>query len=332
MLQLIAAAPSAPAKSFYEGKTVTILVGSSTGGGYDLYARLLMRHIGKHIPGKPRVIVENMDGAGGLIAANQLYNRAKPDGLTFMIFNHFIIYRQLGGDPNVRLDVRKMNWIGTVSGSPNICVARRDARHQRIEDMIGAKEPLIIGATPASTREYYPKLIKEVLGVNFKLVTGYKSGGAVYVAVESGEVEGVCGLGWDSLQADRIHWIKDKFASIFLQLNPIEKVPELPNVPWIMDYVKNPSDRQFIEAAMGTQAIVRSFVAPAGVPPDRIEILRKAFTDTMKDAEFLADAAKTHSDVRPRSGPEVEAFIQRWFNLPRESVEKISKIYFPAGF
>jgi tripartite-type tricarboxylate transporter receptor subunit TctC len=326
------AASQAPAQSFYQGKTVTILVGSAPGGGYDLYARLLMRHMGKHTPGKPNLIIENMDGAGGLIAANHLYNRVKPDGLTFMIFNHMIMVRQNLGDPKVLLDVRKMKWIGSASGSPNICIVRRNARYQRIEDMIGAREPLIIGATPSSTREYYPKLMAEVLGANFKIITGYKSGGAIYVAIENGEVEGMCGLGWDSLQADRPHWLKEKFVTIFLQLDPAEKVPGLPNVPWIMDFVKTPTGRQLIETGMGTQSIVRAFVAPAGVAPDRIEILRKAFAVTMKDPEFLADAARTNSDVSPQTGAEIEARIKRWFSTPPELVEKIRKIYFPAGF
>ena len=319
-------------RPFYEGKTINLLVPSLPGGGYDLYARLLTRHMGKHIPGKPRFVVENMDGAGGLVAGNHLYNRVKPDGLSFMIFNHMNIIKQLVGDPHVLLDVRKMRWIGTASDSPNMCVVRNDARYQKIEDMINAKEPLIIAATPGDTREYYPKLLNEVLHTNLKVITGYKSGGAIYVAVENREAEGCCGVGWDSLQADRPHWFKEKFVSIFLQLNPIEKVSELKNVPWITDYIKTPADRELIDAAMGTQAIVRSFVAPPGVPDDRLEILRKAFMETMKDPEFLADADRTKSAVKPRTGPEVEAFIKKWFSISKESVEKIRRIYFPSGF
>ena len=322
----------AASPSFYEGKTVTILIPSAPGGGYDLYGRLLMRHMGKHLPVKPKVIVENMDGAGGLIAANHLYNRVKPDGLTFMIFNHIIIIRQLAGDPNVRLDVRKMNWIGTASDAPNICIARHNARYQRFEDMIGARAPLILGATPASTREYYPKLIKEVTGASFNIITGYKSGGSIFVALESGEIEGLCGLGWDSIKLEKPQWLKDKYVTIFLQLNPVEKIAELPKTPWIMDYVKAPAERQLIEAGMGTQAIVRSFVAPAGVPRERVELLRKAFMETMKDPELLAEAAKTNSDIHPHPGSRVEELIKRWFDLPTESVQKIRQIYFPSGF
>lgn len=320
-------------KPFYEGKTVTILVPTAPGGGYDLYARLLMRHMGKWIPGKPRVVVENMEGAGGLIATNHLYHRAKPDGLAFMIFNHMVLVRQLAGDPNVRIDVRKMNWIGTAAGSDNICIARSDARYQRIEEMIGAKEPLILGATPRSTREYYPKLVKEVLGANFKIVTGYASGGAaIYVAVENREIDGLCGLGWDTLKADRLDWVEKKYVKIFLQLNPLEKISELPEVPWIMDLVKDPKDRELLEAGMGTQGIVRSFVASPGVPSDRVQVLRQAFMNTIKDKEFLADAAKTKTEMRPRSGAELEGLIRRWFALPADQVAKIRQIYFPGGF
>lgn len=319
-------------KPFFEGKTVAIVVPSAPGGGYDLYARLLTRHMGKYIPGNPRIIIENMDGAGGLVAANHVYNRAKPDGLTFMIFNHMIIVRQLAGDPNVRIDVRKMNWIGTAAGSDNICVVRSDARYQRIEEMIGAREPLILGATPRSTREYYPKLVKEVLGANFKIVTGYKSGGAIYVAAENKEVDGFCGLGWDSLKADRPDWVEKKFVKIFLQLNPLGKVPELADVPWIMDLVKDAKDRELVEAAMGTQGIVRSFAASPGVPSDRVQILRKAFMDTIKDRELLADAARTKTEMRPRTGAELEGLIKRWFTLPPDKLAKIRAIYFPGGF
>jgi tripartite-type tricarboxylate transporter receptor subunit TctC len=319
-------------KPFYEGKTINILVPGVPGGGYDVYARLLSRHMGKHIPGKPRVVVENMDGAGGLIAGNHLYNRVKPDGLTFMIFNHMNIIRQLTGDPHVLLDVRKMRWIGTASDSPNMCVVRNGARYQKIEDMINAKEPLILAASSGDSREYYPKILNEVLHTNLKIITGYKSGGAIFVAVESREAEGCCGVGWDTLQAERPNWIEDKFASIFLQLNPVEKVPELKNVPWIMDYIKTPADRELVDAAMGTQAIVRSFVAPPGVPDDRLEVLRKAFMETMKDPDLVADAARTKSPVKFRTGPEVEAFIKSWFSISKDSVEKIRRIYFPSGF
>lgn len=319
-------------RPFYKGKTVTILVGTKPGGGYDLYARLLMRHMGKWIPGSPRIVVENMDGAGGLVAANHLYYRAKPDGLTFMVFNHMIIVRQLVGDPNVRIQVRKMNWIGTAAGSDNICVVRSGARYQRIEEMIGAKEPLILGATPRSTREYYPRLVREILGANFKIVTGYGSGGAIYVAVENHEIDGLCGLGWDSLKADRPDWIEKKFVRIFLQLNPLAKVPELADVPWVMDLVKDPKERELVEAAMGTQGIVRSFVAPPGLRSDRLRILRRAFMDTIKDKDFLADAARTKTEMRPRSGEELEGLIKRWFALPADEVAKIRQIYFPRGF
>jgi hypothetical protein len=198
--------------------------------------------------------------------------------------------------------------------------------------MIGARDPLILGATPSSTREYYPKVLKEVLGANFKIITGYKSGGAVYIPVENGEVEGMCGFGWDTLKADRPQWLKDKFVHIFLQLNPIERIPELPNVPWVMDYLKTPADRQLVDAAMGTQAIVRSFVAAPGVPRDRVEVLRKAFMDTIKDPEFVADAAKTQSDIHSHPGSKVEEMIKRWFSIPPDAVQKIRQIYFPSGF
>lgn len=318
-------------KPFYKGKTVTILVGTQPGGAFDHDARLLSRHMGKWIPGSPKFIVQNIEGGGGLIAANQLYNRVKPDGLTFMVFNHIIIIRQLVGDPAVRLDVRKLNWIGTTSGSDNLCVVRRDARYQRIGEMIGAPQPVMLGATPRSTREYYAKLVKEVLRANFKIVTGYP-GMAIYVAVENREVDGLCGLGWDVLKIARPEWIEKKFVNIFLQLNPLGKVPELGDVPWIMDLVKDPRDRELIDAAMGTQAIMRTFVAPPGVPADRMQILRKAFMDTMKDPEFLAEGAKSKTTFQPRAGAEVEGLIKRWLALPADRVAKIREIYFPAGF
>ncbi|MFC1817297.1 hypothetical protein ACFL0M_15510 [Thermodesulfobacteriota bacterium] len=225
-----------------------------------------------------------------------------------------------------------MGWIGTASDTPNICIVRNDASYQRVEDMIGAKEPLIIGATVAYTREYYPKFLNKFLGTNLKIIKGYKSGGAIYVAIESREINGVCGISYATLQANHSDWLKDKFVSIFIQINPIEKIPELPNVPWIMDYEKNPSDRQVVEAGMGSQAIVRSFVTPPGVPKDRIEILRKVFTATMKERESLKDAARSNSNIKPRTATQLEAIIKRWFSLPKESVDKIRNIYLPAGF
>lgn len=321
----------AAVKPFYEGKTITMVIPSDPGGGYDLYARLIARNMGRHIPGNPKFVVENMAGAGGLIAANHVYNRVKPDGLTFMDFQTAVLLRQLAGDPDVLVDVRKMHWIGSACVDTTICVIRNDVRYQKIDDMIGAKEPIILAASPATTREYYPKMINEVLGTNFKVITGYKSGGANYVALENREVDGACGIAWDSLKAERPYWLKDNFAHVFLQLNPGEKLADIPNVPWIMDYVK-PADRQLVEAAMGTQLMGKSFVAPPGVPNNRIEILRKAFIETLKDQALLAEAARTQSNIKARTGNEVEAFIKKWFSISKESADKIRRIYFPAGF
>ncbi len=263
---------------------------------------------------------------------NHLYYRLKPDGLALHIIAPLAILRQLLGDPSVRPDVRKLTWVGTASHESTVCFVRHDGRYQRFDDMIGAKESLIVGATPGGTREYYPKLLKEVLGANLKIVTGYKSAGPFYAALESGEVEAACGFGWNVLKGERPHWIKEKIMRVFLQLNPAEKDSELPDVPWVMDYVKTPAQRQLIQAGMGTQIINRTFVAAPGIPADRARILRRAFMDTMKDPEFLADAARTKIDINPRTNSEIETLIKEWFSLPLESVEKLRKIFFPAGF
>lgn len=303
-------------QEFYKGKTVRFIVGFSAGGGFDVYTRLIARHLSQHIPGQPQTIVENMPGAGSLIAANHLYNRVKPDGLTVGNWVGGLILQQvLGTGKGIEFDARKFEWIGLPVASTQVCALAKRSGVTSLAQWAKAKEPLKLGGeAPGSTTYDIPRVLKAGLKLPIRAVGGYKGTADIRLAVESGEIDGGC-LGWDSLSAT---WQKALDAGdvvVVLQAAPKPHV-DLPNTPLAIDFAKTDEGRRLIQAGIHDPAgLIRPYSLPPGTPKERVKILRAAFMATMKNADFLAEAKKAKLEISPASGEEVEKIISDFFSL-----------------
>jgi tripartite-type tricarboxylate transporter receptor subunit TctC len=292
---------------FYKGKNVDLMVGYSAGGGYDVYARMLARYIGKHIPGNPTVVVKNMDGAGSLRLANALYNALPKDGTVFGTVARGAAFDPLLGNKAAQFDASKFNWIGSANDEVSVCVAWHTAGITKIEDTFD-KELVVGGTGPSADTDQFPRIVNGVLGTKMKIVTGYPGGNDVSLAMERGEVQGRCGWSWSSVISTRKDWYDSKKINVLVQLS-LNKHPDLPNVPLILDLAKTPEQKQILTLVFARQALGRPFLAPPGIPQDRVDALRKAFMDTMKDPEFLAEAEKAKLEITPISGEEVQKIV-----------------------
>lgn len=312
---------------FYKGKTVRVVVGFSAGGGFDTYSRSLARHMGKYIPGNPTFIVENMPGAGSLIAANHLFKVAKPDGLTLGIFNGNQILAQLLGGQGIEFDARRFEWIGAPGKNHDLCLFSKESGVTSVERWMAAKSPVKLGGSaPGATTDDGPKALKAALGLPLRVVAGYKGTSDIRLAVESGEIDGLCGLSWASAKATWRKAIESGNIVIVLQSAP-QVHPELPQVPLAINLAKTEEARQLIEAGIHLpSAITYSYSFPPGSPRERVQLLRRAFADTVKDKEFLAEANKANLEVTPVPGEEVERLIQGLFKLDPAMVKKLKEI------
>jgi tripartite-type tricarboxylate transporter receptor subunit TctC len=292
---------------FYKGKNVDVYIGYSVGGAYDVYARLLARHLGKHIPGNPNVIPKNMDGAGSLRLANWLYNAAPKDGTVFGTIARGGAFDPLFGKKEAQFDATKFNWIGSANDEVSVCVAWHTSGIKTIEEAM-QKELIVGGTGPSADTDQFPRITNGVLGTKFKLVSGYPGGNDISLAMERGEVFGRCGWSWSSVIATQKGWYDDKKINVLVQL-ALNKHPDLPNVPLILDLAKTPEQKQILTLVFARQALGRPYLAPPGVPQDRVDALRKAFTDTMKDKDFLAEAEKAKLEITPISGENVQKIV-----------------------
>lgn len=319
------AAATADVAAFYRGKTVSILVGYAPGGGYDTYARTLSQFIGKHIPGNPTVIVENVPGAGSIKAANQLFTSSPKDGTVFGTFGRGLPYTELVGDPAAQFKSAQFNWIGSMNDEVSICVLRSDSPVKTFEQLLTTS--VKIGATgPDDDTGFFPRFLNGALGTKFELVTGYAGGNDVNLAIERGEVAGRCGFSWSSIVSTKPQWLKDKFVNLLLQMS-LNKHPDIPKeVPLVMDYAKNDEQRQMMEVIFSRQTMGRPFAAPPGVPAERVKALRDAFDKTMADPEFKATADKAKQELNPKGGAEIQTIIEKIFKTPKPLVDKIKAI------
>jgi tripartite-type tricarboxylate transporter receptor subunit TctC len=318
-------APSSPAQTpaeFYKGKTIDLYIGSSVGGGYDLYGRMLARHIGRYIPGNPSVVPKNMEGAGGLRLANFLYNAAARDGTALATIYRGNAFDPLLGGKGGQFDATKFNWVGSTNHEVSVCVAWHTSGIARYEDVLA--HDLIVGASGPSADTYqFPKIANGVLGTRFKIVTGYPGGNEIDLAMERGEVGGRCGWSWTSLTSTRRAWIEQKRMSVLFQM-ALTKHAELPNVPLIIDLAKTDEGKAILKLIFGRQVMAWPYVAPSGVPAERVAALRKAFMATMQDREFLADAEKAKLEINPVSGEDIEKLVQDVYRTPADLVHKVA--------
>ena len=314
------------AQDFYAGKTIRIVVGFSAGGGFDTYSRMIGRHIGKYIPGNPTVVVDNVTGAGSLVAANSIYKATKPDGLTIGNFIGNLISQQLFGGQGIEFDARKFQWIGVPVKDNVVCALTKASGITSVDAWMAAKVPVKLGGSaPGTTNDDSAKLIKAALGLPIQLVTGYKGTAPIKLAAESGEIDGGC-WAWESIKVMWRQGLDAGNVNIVLQAVP-KALQDLPKVPVAIELAKTEEARKLIQAGIhDTAAITRPYALPPGTPRDRVQILRRAFRKTVKDKDFLAEAVKSKLDVDPVSGEDVEKIVSSLFKLDSATVAKMSEI------
>jgi tripartite-type tricarboxylate transporter receptor subunit TctC len=311
---------SAPTQAgdFYRGKTLEVIVSSSVGAdSYDALSRLVARHIGAHLAGDPNVVVRNMPGAGGILAANQLYNLAPRDGTTIGMLDQSIFETQLFKVPELKADVTRMNWIGRIIANDAVLFAWHTAAVKKIEDAY--TKPLIVCSTGSSGQLRWT-MLKRLLGFKFKLVTGYKGSGDGLVAMERGEVEALS-MPWTVFRVIRADWLRGNKVNVLLQTG-LDAAPDLPGVPRLVDLGHNAEERQILELFSQPEKVGRSLTAPPGLPPQRVAELRAAFTATLKDPDFVADAARMRLDLSPLPGDQLQAIIEKSFDYSPAIVAK----------
>jgi tripartite-type tricarboxylate transporter receptor subunit TctC len=308
----------AAAEDFYAGKTLEIIVPSGVGGdSYDSLSRLVARYVGHYLPGNPSVIVQNMPGAGGILAANQLYNIAPRDGTVIGMLDQSIPEDQLFKVPALKADVTRMNWIGRIISNNAALFAWHSAAVQKIDDAY--TEPLIICSTGSASRLRWT-MLKRLLGLKLKLVTGYKGTGDGLIAMERGEVEALS-MPWTVFRVTRPDWVRDKKINVLLQTG-LDKAPDLPGVPRLVDLARNDEQRQILELFSQPEKIGRAWTAPPGVPVERVAQLRSAFTAALKDPGLIADAARLRIDLSPLPGEELQVIVEKSFDYSPATVAK----------
>jgi len=309
---------------FYKGRSVELYVGYSVGGAYDLYARTIARHLGKHIPGNPAIVPKNMEGAGSLRLANWLYNVAAKDGTVIATIGRGTAFDPLLGSKAAQFKADKFTWIGSANNEVSICVASKTSGVTRLED-VTTRELIVGGTGQAADTDQFPRILNGVLGTKFKVVSGYPGGNDVTLAMERGEVQGRCGWSWSSVLATHKRWIDNKLINILVQLS-LDKHPDLPHVPLAMDLAKTDEQRNIFRLIFARQVMGRPYLAPPGVPGDRANALRAAFAATMKDPDFLIDAAKAQLEVTPVTGAEVEKLVRELHETPKEIAAKAADL------
>jgi tripartite-type tricarboxylate transporter receptor subunit TctC len=332
----IAALPFDPVRGqeavaqFYKGRQITVIVGSSAGGGYDIYARLLARHMPRHIPGNPAMVVTNMAGAGSNAAAAYIYNVAPQDGTAIGALQNSAVLDALldallGDTRRLRHDATKFVHLGSATIDHYVCIARADAAVKSFKDLL--TQELIIGASqPGTSTRDYPAMLNNMTGSRFRLVSGYPGTREITLAIEKDEVKGLCGFSWSSLRAQRPDWLKSGFIRVLVQEHD-QGHPEITRlgVPLAVDFARTPENRRVMELIYSSETFGRPYMVSPGVPADRLAALRKAFMATMRDKELLAEAQKLGVVIDPISGEELQALAERIFATPVAIVEQAKR-------
>ncbi len=327
---LVASAPATAARAdsvedFYRGKTVTMLISSSPGGGYDTLSRSIARFLGKHIPGNPSVITRNMPGAGGIVATRNIAKVAQHDGLTIAGVQNNTPFEPLFGTKEADYDATKLTWLGTPSVETGLLIAWHTSPIKTLDD--ARRMQMTAGASGAnSAPSFYARLLNELLGLKIKVILGFPGQNEAYLAMQRGELDSYGVTFWSSLTSTKPDWIRDKKIRILVQYGP-EKEAALPDVPYGPDLVKNAEDKALFEAAYAPLAAGRPFVAPPDLPPERAAALRAAMLATFKDPEFLVEAEKLHLEInKPTSGEAMQAQVARVYQMPQTVVERLRRI------
>lgn len=308
---------------FYQGKTVELLVGHSAGGGYDTYARTLARHIGKHIPGRPEVLVKNVTGAGSLVLMNQISNSLPTDGTVFATVNQGMAFEPLFGNEQAKFEPTDIVWLGSLAKGTSLCVSNGDSPVKTWRDL--RTKTLTVGASGAgASTNIYPRVMAELFDFNFNIVTGYPGGNDILLAMERGEVEGRCSWLLSSARTQRPGWIEEKKVNILFQM-ALEKHPDLQDVPLVMDLAETEKQKKVLRLFLARQLIARPYIMPPGVPEERVTLLRRAMAATAEDPEFLEEAARQSLSIDFVSGEEAQDLIVETYQYPEEIVAVIKR-------
>ena len=310
---------------FYKSKNLEFYVGYSVGGAYDLYARTIARFIGRYIPGNPTVIPKNMEGGGSLRLANWLYRVAPKDGSVIATIGRGTGFDPILGQAGAQFDGTKFTWIGSANNEVSVCVSwNATSGITKFEDLL-TKEITVGGTSSSSDTDQFARVNNGVFGTKMRIVSGYPGGNDVVLAMERGEVQGRCGWSWSSIMATHKAWIDEKKITVLAQL-ALRKHPELPDVPLVMDLAKTPEQKQILKLIFARQVMGRPYLAPPGVPADRVEVLRKAFMDTMNDKDFLAAAEKEKLEITPVDGDDLQKLVAEVYATPAEIEKKAAAI------
>jgi tripartite-type tricarboxylate transporter receptor subunit TctC len=299
-------------------QSINIVIGYPPGASYDIYARTFARHLGKHLPGNPTILPQNLAGAGSLRAANYLYNTAPKDGSTISMFARGLAMQPLLDEQGIQFDAQKFNWIGSLTSETSIVLSWHDKPFKTVDD-VRSREMIVAASGTGADSVIFPYIMNGVIGTKFKLVTGYPGNADMLLAVERGEADGNAGTSWSGLASFKPEWVREKKINIILQLGQ-KKHPDLGNIPLVMDLAKNESDRGVLELIFSRQQMAYPLVAPPGVPVERVQLLRQAFEAVMKDPEYRADAQKQGLEVDPARGVEIEALVRKIFASPPEVI------------
>lgn len=312
------AAAESPA-AFYKGKQVHLIVGSDPGGGYDTYARSLARHLERHLPGKPTLLVQNMQGAGGLIATNWLYNKAQKDGTYIGMPQRGTPFLAFFGKQGPQFDPVKFNWLGSLNNETGVITVWHTTPVKTLKDAM--KTEVLIGGSGPNDTETYPALMNNTIGTKFRIISGYPSTTAISLAMERGEVQGLS-QSWSSFKSEKPEWVRDKILTTLVQISSM-KHPDLPNVPTIMEFVKDPEHKAIWNIMLAQKAMGRPFVAPPDVPKDRVQALRAAFSATSKDPAFIKDMEKQGRELQAVSGEEIQKMLEEVSRQPKALLAKV---------
>jgi tripartite-type tricarboxylate transporter receptor subunit TctC len=318
------------ADDFYRGKTIRLVVGFAAGGGFDTYSRAIARHLGKHIPGNPSIVVENMSGAGSLIAANHIFNVAKPDGLTIGNWIGPLVLQQAIGNPAASFDGRKFGYLGVPVADNGVCALTKASGITSADQWLASKKPIKLGGTaPGSTTDDVPKIVAEAIGLPIHMISGYKGTSDIRLAADSGEIDGGC-WAWESIKPTWQKGIEAGSVGIVIQ-TMTESHPELKHVPLAIKYAKTDDARALLEVVNGPYGqLARPYTVPPGLPKERLELLQRSFMATMKDAEFLADAQKAKLEIQPLDGAAATKQFAALYNLKPELKAKLKSIVIAA--
>jgi tripartite-type tricarboxylate transporter receptor subunit TctC len=327
---LLIGASGAWANDFYAGKTIEMIVGSDVGGGYDIYTRTIARNIGRHIPGNPTVVVKNMPGAGSGRAASYLYSVAPKDGTALAaVFPGVLVSPLLDDRVDGMFEATRFTFVGTADSGTRVCATHQSSKTRSYGDALTQKTRMGSSGLGASTRDYV-LFKKKTTGAQFEVVMGYKGSADILLAMERGEIDGICGWDWSSVKSQRPDWLRDGKLNLLVQVAP-EPEPELTRlgVPPLWDFIRSEDDRKAVALIITQQMFQRPYLAAPGVPQAQVAILRSAFEATMRDQQFLADAQKTRIDINPLNGAALQDLVAKIYATPKSVVERAKEILKP---